>query len=109
MNTKLNIEDMLKRFRIDPAPRVKRAVLSKYSERCGRASRGANAVPFWRRSVPLYFAAGLIVVIAGLSFFGGQKLSRREGSLKDSSIAMQDTLPDMAPEQQWYYAPSDIF
>jgi len=109
MNAKLNIEELLKRFRSEPAPRVKREVMSKYAERCGRAQGTADAAPFWRRSVPLYFAAALIVVTAGISFVGGQTLSRREGSPKDSSITMQDTLTDAAPEQQWHYAPSDIF
>jgi hypothetical protein len=109
MNTKLDIENLLKRFRGDPSPRVKRAVLSKYAERCGRTRGTADATRFWRRSVPLYFAATLIVVAAGLSFVGGQTLSRRAGNPEDSSIAMKDSLPDAAPELQWYYAPSDIF
>ena len=109
MNTKLDIENLLKRFRSDPSPRVKRAVLSKYAERCGRTRGTADATRFWRRSVPLYFAATLIVVAAGLSFVGGQSLSRREGNPKDSSITMQDSLTDAAPELQWHYAPSDIF
>jgi hypothetical protein len=109
MNMKLDIENLLKRFRGDPSPRVKRAVLSKYAERHGRMRGTADAARFWRKSVPLYFAAGLIVVVAGLSFVGGQTLSRREGSPKDSSITMQDSLTDAAPELQWYYAPSDLF
>ena len=109
MNAKLNIEELLKRFRSDPSPRVKRAVLSKYAERCGRRRRAADAEQLWRRSVPLYFAATLIVVAAGLSFIGGQKLSRREGSPEDSSIVMQDTLAGTALEQRWNYAPSDVF
>jgi hypothetical protein len=109
MNTKLNIENLLKRFRSEPSPRVKRAVMSRYAERCGRSQKAAGAAPFWRRSVPLYFAATLIVVAAGLSFVGGQTLSRRDGSPKDSSMVMQDTLTGAAPEQQWYYAPSDLF
>jgi hypothetical protein len=109
MNTKLDIENLLKRFRSDPSPRVKRAVLSKYAERCARPRETAGAAPFWRRSVPLYFAATLIVVAAGLSFIGGQTLSHREGSPKNSSITMQDSLTDAAPELQWYYAPSDLF
>ncbi|MFA4948314.1 MAG: hypothetical protein WC674_07395 [Candidatus Krumholzibacteriia bacterium] len=109
MNTKLDIENLLERFRSDPSPRVKRAVLSKYAERCGRTRGTADATRFWRRSVPLHFAAILIVVAAGLSFVGGQALSRREGSPKDSSITMQDSLTDMALEQQLYYAPNDLF
>lgn len=109
MNTKPNIEDLLKRFRREPSPRVKRAVLSRYAERFDRARGPAGRTPFWRRPVPLYFAAALIAVTAGLSFIGGQNLSREEGSPKDSSIVRQDTLTDAAPEQQWYYAPSDVF
>jgi hypothetical protein len=109
MNTKLNIENLLKRFRSEPSPRVKRAVMSRFAERCGRSREAAGAAPFWRRSVPLYFAAVLIVVTAGLSFVGGQKLSGGERISKDSLMVMQDTLTDAAPEQQWYYAPSDIF
>jgi len=109
MNTKPNIEELLKRFRSDPAPRVKRAVLSKYAERFGRGRTAAGAERLWRRSVPLYVAAALIVVASGLSFVGGQKLSRREGSPKGTSPAAQDTLAGTALEQQWYYAPSDLF
>jgi hypothetical protein len=109
MNMKLNIEDLLKRFRSKPSPRVKQAVLSKYAESCGRAQRNANAEPFWRKSVPLYYAAALIVVAAALSFVGGQTLSRREGSPRDSSMVVQDSLADAARMQQWHYAPSDLF
>jgi len=53
MNDKLNIEDLLKRFRSDPAPRVKRAVMSRYAELCGRRRSPADAERLWRRPVPL--------------------------------------------------------
>ena len=108
MNDKLNIEDLLKRFRRDPAPRVKRAVLSRYAELCGRRRTPAVAERLWRRPVPLYFALALIVVAAGLSFIGGQQLSRREASPRDTSTVAQDTTTGAPLEQQWKYAPSDI-
>jgi len=108
MTAKPDIENLLKRFRIEPSPRVKRAVLSKYAESRGRARGTPHAAPLWRRSVPLYFAAALIVVVAGLSFVGGQTLSRRQGRLPDASLAVQDSLLDRALEQQWYCAPSDL-
>ena len=108
MNTKLDIENLLKRFRSEPAPRVKRAVLAKYSERYGRARAVADA-PFWRRPVPLYFVAGLIVATAGFSFVGGRRLSRGAVSHEASSPAARDTLTEAAPEREWSYAPNDIF
>jgi len=108
MDVKLDIENLLKRFRSEPSPRVKRAVLARYAERRGHAKGAAAAAPFWRRSVPLYFAAALVVVVAGLSFVGGQTLSRREGRPADSSLAVQDSLLDRALKQQWYCAPSDV-
>lgn len=108
MNAKLDIEELLKRFRSEPSPRVKRTVLSRYAGRCGRARRVAGAAELWRKPVPLYFVAALIVVAAGLSFVGGQKLSRVERSAEESSAYMQDTLSGVAPEQQWQFAPRDV-
>lgn len=109
MNAKLDIEELLKRFRSEPSLRVKRTVLSRYAERCSRARRVAGATELWRRPVPLYFAAALIVVAAGLSFVGGRKLSRAERSAQEASAYAQDTLTGAAPEQQWQFAPRDVF
>lgn len=109
MNTKLDIENLLKRFRSDPAPRVKRAVLARYAERVGHTRGAADAAPFWRRPVPLYFTAALVVVTAGLSFVGGQRLSGGAVSHEASLPAAQDTLTEATPEQEWSYAPNDLF
>ena len=108
MNDKLNIEDLLKRFRCDPSPVVKRAVMSRYAELCGRGRLATAAQRLWRRPVPLYFALALIVVAAGLSFVGGQQLSRREVSPRDTSTVAQDTTTGASFEPQWKYAPNDI-
>jgi hypothetical protein len=108
MNVKLDIEELLKRFRSEPSSRVKRTVLSRYAERCSGAQEIAGAAKLWRRPVPLYFAAALIVVAAGLSFVGGQKLSRAERSAKEASAYVQDTLTGAALEQQWQFAPRDV-
>ena len=108
MNAKLDIEELLKRFRSEPSPRVKRTVLSRYAERCSRTRGVAGAAKLWRRPVPLYFAAALIVVAAGLSFVGGQKLSRAERSAKEASAYAQDTLTSAALEQRWQFAPRDV-
>jgi hypothetical protein len=105
---KLDIEELLKRFRSDPSPRVKRAVLSRYAERYGGARETAGAVPFWRRSVPLYVVTAVLIFVAGLSFAGGRTLSRRGEDAGNASTIMQDTLIGGVPEQHWYYAPSDL-
>jgi hypothetical protein len=108
MNAKLDIEELLKRFRSEPSLRVKRAVLSRYAGRCSRARGVVGAAELWRRPVPLYFVTALIVVAAGLSFLGGQKLSRVERSAEEASVYMQDTLSGAAPEEQWQFAPRDV-
>jgi hypothetical protein len=108
MNAKLDIEELLRRFRSEPNPRVKRTVLSRYAERCSRARGVAGAAELWRKPVPLYFVAALIVVAAGLSFVGGQKLSRAERSAEEASAYMQDTLTSAALEQRWQFAPRDV-
>jgi hypothetical protein len=109
MNRKLDIEDLLMRFRIIPGARVKRAVLAKYAERHGRARGGAGTINLWKRPVPLYLAAALIVLAAGLSFIGGQKLSRSERTAESPSIAMQDSLIRVTLKQSLQFAPRDVF
>jgi hypothetical protein len=120
MNAKHDIEELLKRFRIQPSPRVKRAAMARYAESLGRGERlgglpkvaGAGSdrggAGLWRRPVPLYIAAALIVVAAGLAFVGGQELSRTERRARAASSYAQDTLTSRAPEQQWQFAPRDV-
>jgi hypothetical protein len=109
MNRKWDIEDLLMRFRITPGARVKRAVLSKYAERHGRARGAAGAIAVWRRPVPLYIAAAFVLLAAGLSFIGGQRLSRAERIAGSASIAMQDSLIGEALKQSLQFAPRDVF
>ena len=109
MKRKRDIEDLLMRFRITPGARVKRAVLSRYAERRGGARGAAGTMSAWRRPVPLYFAAALVFLAAGLSFIGGQKLSRSERIPESSSIAMQDSLIGEALKQSLQFAPRDVF
>lgn len=110
MSRKLDIEDLLMRFRSEPSARVKRAVLARYAERYGRGRRGtAGAIGLWRRPVPLYVAAALVLVAAGLSFMGGRTLSRPERIAGSAPIAVQDSLVGKALEQSWHYAPRDVF
>jgi hypothetical protein len=109
MNRKWDIEDLLMHFRIEPGTRVKRAVLSKYMERYRSARVDTGAREMWRRPVPLYVAAALVIIAAGLSFIGGQKLSRSDRIPESSSIAAQDSLIGEALRQSLRPAPRDVF
>lgn len=113
MNRKLDVEDLLIGFRITPSARVKRAVLARYAERRGRtrgaAGRAVNGAALLKRPVPLYLAAALVVIVAGLSFVGGQKLSRSQRPPESPSIAMQDSLIGAALRQSMQIAPRDVF
>jgi hypothetical protein len=109
MSKKPTIEDLLMRFRNDPSAHVKRAVLARYAERYGRGRHGATgATRLWRKPVPLYVAAALVVVAAGLSFVGGQRFSRPERIAGSAPIAAQDSLVREALDQSWHYAPRDV-
>jgi|WetSurMetagenome_2_1015567.scaffolds.fasta_scaffold28788_4 hypothetical protein len=109
MNRKLDIEDMLKRFRKEPDPRVKRAVLARYAERFDREQRAtARAERLWRRPVPLYMAAALAIVVAGISFIAGQKHSRPAHTARSESTAVQDSLANAVINQSWHFAPRDV-
>jgi len=113
MNRKWDVEDLLMQFRIAPSARVKREVLARYAERRGRvrgAAGGAvESVALLRRPVPLYLTAALVVIVAGLSFVGGQKLSPSQRAPESSSIAMQDSLIGAALRQSMQSAPRDVF
>jgi anti-sigma-K factor RskA len=61
-----DIEERLKQFHYDPT-RAKRSVMSAYEE----PSR--HRLGFWRRSVPLYAAAAVLVLMAAVSFVAGQR------------------------------------
>ncbi len=109
MTKKPTIEDLLMRFRNEPSARVKRAVLARYAERYGRGRHVATgAIRLSRKPVPLYVAAALVVVAAGLSFMGGQRLSRPERIAGSASIAAQDSLAREVLDRSWHYAPRDV-
>jgi hypothetical protein len=109
MNRKLDIEDLLMRFRITPGERVKRAVLARFAERRGGAGAAPGRMSVWRRPVPLYAAVALVLLAAGLSFAGGQRLSRSELVQDSSSTALQDSLIGATLMHSIQFAPRDAF
>jgi hypothetical protein len=74
MSDRHDIEEQLKQFRHDPGAQTKERVMSSY--------RRAHAVgaPFWRRPVPLYAAAAFVVVMVGVSFAAGRRVSATAGA-----------------------------
>ncbi len=108
MNRKWDVEDLLMRFRVEPAARVKRAAMARYSERYGRERRPTGAAGMWRRPVPVYLMAALVLLSSALSFVGGRSLSREREIPKGASAAAQDSLAEAALERSWQAAPRDV-
>lgn len=106
MNDDIDIEEVLKRHRIDPGPQVKRSVLSRFALAFGNTRPEGTAGSFWKRPVPLYVAAAAFIIAVGLSFFAGQRMAPPERQLEPS----QETYSTITHEEvQWEVAPNDLF
>jgi hypothetical protein len=74
-----DIEETLKQFDHVPAEGTRDAVMAAY-----RHTRGDRAgVVFWKRPVPLYAAAVIVVVLVAASFVAGQRTSMSAGARAD--------------------------
>ena len=107
MSKEIDIEGLLKRAPIGSDPRVKRAVLSRYAQRYGKARGSAGMNPFWRKPVPLYLATALVLVIAALSFLGGRRFPRPEHAAESRATAAQDSPAGAGYEQLWHFTQRD--
>lgn len=107
MKGKIDIERLLMRVRIEIDPRVRRAVLSRYSRRYGDAHGSTRTIRFWRRPVPLYLAASFVLAVAGISFIGGRKSPRTEQAAQLPAAASRDSVAVAAYEQQWRFTQRD--
>jgi hypothetical protein len=108
MTNDIDIEDLLKRYRGDPSPRVKRAVMSRYRHAAARRATAGAYAPFWRRAMPVYLAAVLIVIAAGASFFAGWSISRQRGTEQGSPQQLRQAKIIEAEELRWEVAENDI-
>lgn len=109
MRDDIDIEEALKRFENEPGPEVKRSVMARFSQRFRGRQPAPNAAAFWKKPVPLYAAAAVIVVAVGLSFVAGRKTS---GPRFVPAVAPGEPAralnTGVAPEVRWEAAPSDL-
>jgi hypothetical protein len=66
-----DIEETLKQFKHEPAPKSKQAVMNAYRN----AFAARPGIAFWKRPIPLYAAAIIAIVLVGVSFVAGLRSS----------------------------------
>ena len=108
MNDHRDIEKTLKRFRHRPDPRVRRSVMARFSDTLGPARAGGRGSFFWTRPVPLYLAAAVLVVAAGLSFFAGRQVTLAVAPADTFRGSALDTTLTLPQEMLWESAQNDI-
>jgi len=103
MNEDIDIENILKRYRSDPSPKVRRSVLSRFTHTFG----SREPVSLWKKPIPLYLVAAKIVIAVGISFFAGQRMAQPERQpealhepIQENSITTQ--------EIKWEVAVNDL-
>jgi hypothetical protein len=108
MKDNFNLEDALKRCRIDPGPRVKRSVLERFARVYGRRAAPAGPFRMWRRPVPAYLATAVVVVAVFMSFFAGRTSQPQRSSMTGQMfVEERDTLA--LYELEWETARRDLF
>lgn len=108
MKDDFDIEDALRRYRIDPSSRVKRSVLSRFTDTFGARSVAGRPIAFWKRPVPVYLVTAIIIIAAGLSFFAGQKMPQREKEPSVLHERLQETEMTKTQELKWEVAHNDL-
>lgn len=86
MKDEFDVEGLLRRYNAGPGEHTKKSVMDRFNRARGaHAERGG----FWRRPVPLYRAAIVLLLLVGLSFAAGRQFS--------SGPAARYSGPDQAP------------
>ena len=108
MRDDYDIEDVLKKSRLRPSPRVKRRVLAEFmSSHDAKHTQSVNP-GFWKKPIPLYAVAASLVILVGLSFFAGQKTSRPESPPIASQELSQPQEITTAKDISWRIAERDL-
>jgi len=108
MKKDIDIEELLKRHRIEPSARVKQSILARFVDTFERKESSGTILRFWKKSIPVY-AALLIVIAAGLlSFYAGRNInkSNRQTTMHYESSNEQNGAP--TEEIPWHIARVDL-
>lgn len=108
MRGDMDIEETLKRFEGHPGPDVKPAIMARFSRRFGIRRPVPHKTAFWKRSIPIYAAAVVVVAAAGLSFVAGRRTTvaqQAPGAFREPGRALN---AGAAPEIMWEAAPNDL-
>jgi hypothetical protein len=99
-----DIEETLKRFDRAPDAETKAEVMSAYR----RAFEAGARAGFWRRPVPLYAAAAVIVVLVAASFVAGQRTSMSAGARADRATPGVTDGVVTSQDIEWRPAQNDL-
>jgi len=108
MKRKIDVEEMLMRFRYEPGSHVKSSVMNRFDDTFGGVKMRVNSKGFWRMPVPMYAAVVVLLLAAGLSFFAGLKFGHgdvRNELLRESSGEVSGPF---AQEVSWYVTENDL-
>ena len=108
MKDDTDIEKTLRGYRAEPGDQVKRSVMSRFKNTYGNRRPETGPVGIWKKPVPLYLYAATIVVVVGLSFFAGQRMSPPGRQIDAANESSQPELTVEVHEIQWESAPNDV-
>ena len=108
MKRRIDVEEMLMRFRYEPGSRVKSFVMNRFDDTFGGGKMRVDSKGFWKMPVPMYAAVVVLLLAAGLSFFAGLRFGHgyvrnelsRESNGKVSGPVVQ--------EVSWYVTETDL-
>lgn len=109
MNDDIDIEEILKRYGSGPGHRVKRSVLERFVHTYGGRDAAGGPIGIWRRPVPVYLTAAVVIIVAVVSFFAGRRSLGPPPRSAGIPAPVEETEELVSNELKWEIARSDLF